>query len=294
MFCSEKRARGLVILRKQLLILALLAAIALAPVIKPVAAVPHIVTTPKWLTPTFSGTDSYHDTTVIAYEAGTTAKLLIRVYNDYATSSEIQIRVFMDWMTANVTSEEVTVAGGKYHTFEISIPIASVSEASNVYLHSYTIYFEYTTNTDPPVIIESVYSTGSNFAVYSADQADIVEITRQLDAMGFYSGIYVTAAARELLLKAGTEESLGAQTYDRGEFASSLTHYTNALNYTQTGISTDITKMTVIEDTVIGVLDSMKGSMSMMGYGSLLFGIGFLFIGIGVIIYSIRRPRPSA
>jgi hypothetical protein len=294
MFCSEKRSlRGLVILRKQLLILALLAAIALAPVIKPVAAVPHIVST-KWLTPVFSGTDAYHDTSVIAYEAGTTAKLLIRVYNDYTTSSEIQIRVFMDWMTANVTSEEVTVAGGKYYNFEISIPIAAVTEASNVYLHGYIIYFEYTTNTDPPVILESIYSTGNNFVVYSADQADIVDVTRQLDAMGFYSSMYVTAAARDLLIKAGTEESLGNQMYDRGEFASSLEHYQNALNYTQTGISMDITKMTLIEDTVIGVLDSMKGSMSMMGYGSLLFGIGFLFIGIGVIIYSIRKPRSSA
>jgi hypothetical protein len=280
-------------LRKQLLILGLLAAIALAPVIKPVVAVPHTVST-KWLTPAFSGVDDYHDTSVVAYETGTTAKLQIRVYNDYATSSEIQIRVFMDWMTTNVTSEEVTVAGGKYYVFELSIPIASLSEASNVYLHSYTIYFEYTTNTDPAVIIENVAASGSNFAVYSAEQADIVDIRRQLDAMGFYSSIYVTAGARELLLKAGTEESLGAQTYDRGEFASSLTHYQNAWNYTETGITMDITKMTLIEDTVIGVMDSMKNSMAMMGYGSLLFGIGFLFIGIGVIIYSLRKPRSSA
>jgi len=281
-------------LRKQLLILALLAAIALAPVIKPVAAAPHVETAPRWLTPTFSGTDSYYDTAVVAYEADTIAKLLIRVHNDYATSSEIQIRVFMDWMTANVTSEEVTVAGGKYYNFEMSIPIAAVTEASNVYLHSYIIYFEYTTNTDPPMIIESIYSTGNNFAVYSEDQADIVDITRELDAMGFYSSMYVTAAARDLLMKAGTEESLGNQMYDRGKFDSSLEHYQNALNYTKTGISMDITKMTLIEDTVLGVMDSMKGSMSMMGYGSLLFGIGFLFIGIGVIIYSIRKPRSSA
>jgi hypothetical protein len=200
----------------------------------------------------------------------------------------------MDWMTANVTSEEVTVEGDKYYTFELSIPIGAVTEASNVYLHSYVIYFEYTTDTDPPVIMESVYGTGSNFAVFSADQADIVDLTRQLDAMGVYSGIYVTAAARELLLEAGTEESLGAQMYDRGDFASSLTHYTNALNHTQTGISIDITKITLIEDTIVGVMDSLKGSVSMMGYGSVLFGIGFLFIGIGVIIYAVRRPRPQA
>jgi hypothetical protein len=280
-------------LRKQLLILALLAAIALAPVIRPVAAVPHVQSI-QWLSPVFSGFDDYYDTNVLAYEAGSTAKLLVRVHNDFATSSEIQIRVFMDWMTENVTSEEVDVDGNDFHVFEMSILIAATSVASNVYLHSYTIYFEYTTDTDPPVIIEGVYTTASNFAVYSGEQADIVDLTRELDAIGFYSSMYVTAEARKLLLDARTESSLGDVMYDKGEFVSSLSHYTNALNYTKTGIQADIAKATLFEDSIYGVIESMKNSMSMMGYGSLLFGIGFLFIGIGVIIYSIRKPRSSA
>jgi len=281
------------ILKKQLLILALLVAIALTPAIRPAAAAPHVQSA-NWLAPVFTGTDPYYDTTVIAYEAGSTANILVRVHNDYATSSDIKIKVLMDWMTSNVTTDEVTVEGGDYYTFTVAVPIASTSDASNLYLHSYTIYIVYTTNTDPPSIIDAVYTTGDNFAVYSADQADIKGITRQLDAIGFYSGMYVTAGARDLLLKAGYEKSLGAQTYENGEFATSLTHYKNALNYTQTGISNDITKMTLIEDTVVGLLDSMKGSTAMMGYGSVLFGIGFLFIGIGVIIYSIRKPRAPA
>lgn len=281
-------------MKKQLLILALLVAIALTPMIKPAAAAPHVQSV-QWLAPLFSGYDSYFDTTVLAYEAGSTANMLVRVHNDYATaSSDMKIKVFMDWMTSNVTTDEVTVEGGGYYTFTVAVPIAATSDASNLYLHSYVVYYVYTTSADPPSIIDAVYSTGDNFAVYSADQADIKDTTRQLDAMGGYGYIYVTATARDLLIKAGTEKSLGAQTYENGEFATSLTHYKNALNYTQTGISTDITKMTLIEDTVIGVLDSMKGSMSMMGYGSLLFGIGFLFIGIGVIIYSLRKPRSPA
>lgn len=285
--------RGLIVLKKQLLILALLAAIALAPVIKPVAAAPHLQST-RWLAPLFSGTDPYYDASVVAYEAGSTAKLLIRVHNDYAVSSEIKVRVLMDWMTANVTSEEVTVDGGEYYTFELSVSVPATSEASNLYLHSYVIYYEYTTNTDPPVIIDVQDGGGDNFAVYSSDQADITDVKRQLDAIDGYSSIYVTASARDLLIKARTEESLGETMYDKGDFASSLTNYNNALNYTLTGISTDIAKMTLIEDSVLGVMDSMKNSMSMMGYGSLLFGIGFLFIGIGAIIYAIRRPRAPA
>jgi hypothetical protein len=248
----------------------------------------------QWLAPLFSGFDSYYGTTVLAYEAGATANVLVRVHNDYATSSDIKIKILMDWMTSNVTTDDVTVEGGDFYTFTVAVGIASTTDASNLYLHSYTIYYVYTTNTDPPSIIDLVYTTGDNFAVYSPDQADVTDITRQLNAMGSYSGIYVTAAARELLLNAGTERSLGAQAYENGEFATSLTHYQNALNDTQTGISTDIAKMTLYEDTIAGLLDSMKGSMSMMGYGSLLFGIGFLFIGIGVIIYSIRKPRASA
>jgi len=280
-------------LKKQLLILALLAAIALAPAIRPVAAVPHLQTT-RWLAPLFSGTDSYYDTSVVAYEAGSTAKMLIRVHNDYAVASEIKVSVLMDWMTANMTSEEITVEGGQYYTFELSIPVPATTEASNLYLHSYVIFYEYTTNTDPPVIIDVQDGGGDNFAVYSADQADIADFKRQLDAIDGYSGIYVTASARQLLINARTEESLGEQMYDKGDFASSKTNYNNALNYTLTGISTDIAKMTLIEDSVLGVMDSLKGSMSMMGYGSLLFGIGFLFIGIGVIIYAIRKPRSPA
>lgn len=280
-------------MKKQLLILALLAAIALTPAIRPALAAPHVQSV-QWLAPVFTGTDSYYDTNVIAYEAETTANMLVRVHNDYTTSSDIEIRVLMDWMTTNVTTDEVTVEGGKFYTFTVAVPIASTTVASNLYLHSYIIYYVYTTNTDPPAIIDAVYTTGDNFAVYSGDQAKITDIKHQLNAMGHYSSIYVTAAARDLLIKAGTEESLGAQTYENGKFADSLSHYQNALNYTQTGISSDITKMTMIEDSVAGLLDSMKGSMSMMGYGSLLFGIGFLFIGIGVIIYSIRKPRAPA
>ena len=139
-------------MRKQLLILALLAAIALTPVIKSASAAPHVQST-KWLMPVFSGTDPYHDVPVVAYEAGSTAKLQVRVHNDYTVSSEIKIRVLIDWMTANVSSEEVTVEGGKYYTFELSIPVPTTSVASNTYLHSYLIYYEYTTNTTPAVII---------------------------------------------------------------------------------------------------------------------------------------------
>jgi hypothetical protein len=285
----------LVILKKQLLILALLAAIALAPAITPVAAAPHAVSA-QWLSPVFSGTDAYFDTTVIAYKAESTAKMLIRVYNDYATaSSDMKVKVWMDWAASNVTSEEVTVEAGQYHTFEMSISIPATSVASNLYLHGYVIYYVYTTNSDPPSIIDVVYTSGNNFAVYSAYQTEIVDIKRELDAMGGYGGyLYLTANARELLINANVEKSIGAQMYDKGEFESSLTNYQNALNYTKTGISTDIEKMTLIEDTLLGVMDSMKGSMSMIGYGSLLFGIGFLFIGIGVIIYSIRKPRSPA
>ncbi len=280
-------------MKKQLLILALLAAIALAPAIRSAAALPHVQSV-QWLAPLYRGYDSYYGTNVLAYEAGSTAKMLIRVHNDYATSSDMKVKVFLDWMTSNVTSGEVTVEGGDYHTFTVEVPIASTSEASNLYLHSYTVYWVYTTNTDPPSIIDGVSTTGDNFAVYSGDQADITDITRELDAMGGYYSLYVTAQARDLLMKAGTEENLGAHEYENGEFDDSLLHYQAALNYTETGISSDITKMTLIEDTVVGLLDSMKGSTSMMGYGALLFGIGFLFIGIGVIIYSIRKPRASA
>lgn len=265
-------------------------AVALTSAIKPAAAVPHVQST-QWLSPVFSGYDPYFDTSVVAYKESSTAKMLVRVHNDYATaSSRMRIMVLMDWMTANVTSGEVVVEARDYYTFELSILIPTTSEASNVYLHSYVIYYEYTTSGDPPAIIDGVYDTSDNFAVYSASQADIVDIKRELNAIGYYSGIYVTAKARELLISAGTEESLGSQMYDNGNFASSLTHYQNALNYTQTGISLDIEKVTLIEDTVLSLMDNMK----MIGYGALLFGIGFLFIGIGVIIYAIRKPRMPA
>ena len=273
-------------LKKKLLILTLLATFALVPVIRPASAG---VEWWRWVSPVYEGHDDYLDANVVAYSGGSTAKILINIYNHLGVDAEWQVMVHMSWATSNVSSDEVDIAAGKYHAFELSIPIPATTTASNLYPHSYKIFYEYNYGS---TINDVLAYSASNFAVYDADQAQIVDLRRELNAYPFYSPLM--SKPKELFVKAGLEESIASLMYQKGDFASSKTHYQNALNYTSPAVSVDVEKTGSFEDSLLGVMDSLKNQMSLLGYGALMFGIGFMLIGIGVIIYAIRKPRAPA
>lgn len=275
--------------RKALWICLMMAALALLPATKPVQAAPYVDQW-YWVTPVYVGPDDYFGgTSVVAFKAGTTATLVVKVYSDLSSKAPFKVRVHMDWATTNQTSDEVEIQPNQWHTFQISISVPAT--ASNLVLHSYKILVEYVEGATVkwlPTI------SGSNFAVYSADQVDAQQLKQEYsDWRNSYTGGWwlfgMTANARELWAKGAVEKSLGDESYESGSFSDAKTHYGNALNYTVNAVSSDVEKTRMFEDALTGLLDAGKGFLSMQGYAYLIASIGFLFIGIGAMIYLIRR-----
>ena len=276
-------------MRKKLLILTLLVAFAFASIARPASA---SVEWARWISPLYRGSDNYLGTTVIAYSAGSTAKLLVNIHNGYGDDiTRARVTVHMSWAADNETwSDDADINDGEYHIYELSIRIPAIATASNLYTHSYTIYFKHVEGVT--IKSEKLFDSGSNIAVYDADQTEIVDVRRELDAYPSHYTYYITTAkAKELMVKAGLEESLGVQTYEKGDFAGSKTHYQNALNYTSTAISADVERSLVFEDSQLGYTDALKNNIPIAAYGALMFGFGFVLIGIGVIIYAFRKPK---
>jgi len=281
--------------RKTLLICSILVALALIPAIQPVQA--PTIEQWNWVTPVYEGTDDYHGLDVIAYKVGTTATLIVKVFNDRA-KAPFKVRVHMSWATENKTSDEKEIQSGQWYTFQIGIPIPNVTIASNLVLHSYRIYVEYVEGITVrwlPVV------SGSNFAVYSAEQADAQLLKQEYtvwrnsystSAGGITALLGMTSEAKELWTKAAVESYLGGESYKGGSFSDAKTHYGNALNYTKDAITSDIEKTASLEDALIGLVDAGKSLLSMQGYAYLIASIGFLLIGVGALIYLIRRSRP--
>ena len=250
----------------------------------------------KWLGYCFRGYDyDYYNDDIVAYEEGSTATLMVQMYSDLADKAPFRVKLLMDWMSSNVTSDEVEIEGGTYHRFEITFEVPDVDEASNLYLHDYKIYYQYTVGTTVSTYKYTLPSGYYMFAVYSSDQVDMIDLKSELDTypdlttITTFPPIVWTAEGRELGFRAKVEENLGDRTYLQGDFASAKTHYVSALNLTKTAVSTDMEKTGGVEDSVIGILDSLKNQVAFQGYAWLLFGLGFILMSIGAIIYLVRK-----
>lgn len=286
--------------RKALWICSIMVTLALLPAINPVQATPS-VSQLKWVDTVYSGLDDYHSAYVIAYKAGTNARLIVQVYNDFP-KTDFTVYVHMDWATTNVTSS-AEVPQNQWYTFDISI---SIPETVNInLLHSYRILVRYIDRTTTPGTERWLgpytppYLGLYYFAVYSAEQVDSQQLLREYTSwrnaytsggvtyMG--TGFVNTSRFRELWAKGAIEKSLGDESYRTGGFSDAKTHYGNALNYTVNAITSDVEKTATLEDAVIGLLDANRSLLSMQGYAFIIASIGFLFIGIGAMIYLIRR-----
>jgi len=281
--------------RKAILICSIMLALAFIPAIKPAHALPS-VTSWGWVSPIYSGTDTYHGTTVIAYKIGTDATLVVQVYNDLP-KAPFKVYVHMDWATENKTSEEKEIDQNQYYTFQMSIPIPDT--ANPLVLHSYRIYVKYEDRTTSPATVKyiSPTMTGSNFAVYSADQADAQQLEAEYNQWrNSYSTnpwLGMTSKAKELWANAAVEDFLGDESYRAGRFSEAKTHYGNALNYTKNAITSDIEVTASFEDALVGLLDAGQTYLSYQGWAFFVASIGFLLMGIGVIVYLVRRSRPQ-
>jgi hypothetical protein len=249
--------------------------------------------------------DSFYHEYIMGYEEGTTATLIVNLYNNYWPGHQTNmsaVKVSFDW-GQNYTSTEASMTTpfamdyGDSHVFTITFTVPATTSASNLVTHDYTIYAEHVNSTTGPKrIVDYWDDDGSGFAVLSADQADAYLALKELNAYPGMTLPFFTAKARELLAESSIAESMGNTEYGAGSFANAKTNYQNALTLMQNAYSNETTKWGSIEDTLQGLLAGAQGMLVNQGYAWLLFGIALLLMGIGVIVYLVRKsgtPKTS-
>jgi hypothetical protein len=270
------------------------------------STVPHVkaLVSIQWIDPVYRGNEDlfFYRNYIYAYLLGTTAEALISVTNDRGVKAYVTVKVHVDWETKNITLSDVDfeMNPGASHVFSLELPIPTTVETR--VLHTYTIYVLYRDSAGNllPGWKGSDKLSRTDLAVYSQDQADSRNFKQQIDTwQRAYStisqaAIWYSTKFKEYWAKAIVEESLGDESYSKGDFAEARIHYNKALNYTMLAVEGDVGTSTQIETVLLSIGGSVKDLLLFQGWAYLLGGIGFLLMSIGVIVYLIRKSGHKA
>jgi len=287
-------------MNKKLLVLISTLALTLmvVPIVSPVKAAGLKSVT--WIDPNYKGYDDYYRQYVNAYLMGTEAKVLVTVYNTLYPSQKayVTVRIHMDWATENKTSTEtdVLILPGRSHTFEVNIEVPTT--VNNLVIHSYTIYVSYYKSPGGE-LKEIEHRHYTDFAVYSQDQSDAQDYKAQVEMwnMNYTLTEYLnitSAKAKEYWIKSIVEKRLGDKSYVYGNFEEAKNHYELALNYTLESFKYDIETGQSFGDNFLGILNARRSLLGLQGWSWLIAAIGFFFMGIGVVVYLVRKSKPTA
>lgn len=195
----------------------------------------------NWLPPYISKVDNSY----VVYEHGTTASLLVPVYNHLASPMNVSKVIIAFDINKNKTLDlsaspkQIKIGGTDY--FTVSFIADATEMISSSMQHTYTVYLEYVNATGGLVGTLSkawnAFSLYWKFVVYSTDQADLLELTTKYTsyARGFPLSWFTRADALLLAAQAQTEASLASTDYiTYMNYASAKARYTTAIDlYTQ-------------------------------------------------------------
>lgn len=288
-----------------------------------------------WLEPTFEGTDGFYGTSVTAYAEGATAKLGVHVDRDMAGDSQVNITaisVVFDWggnYTLVPTSQFMLNDTVTELAFTLIFTVPSTTVASNLFLHTYTVYVKYVTT-----LGIGTFTSGPTdaFAVYSTIQAEAQALNQQVDAYPT-TWSFASTEADVLWEKGRNAAGSGDTYYSNGDFENAKANYQSALdlfsqafdaekayqtavstaqstaisNYYNALANTAATEANASQTTANAALIEANAAMKEAetaaktaeaaltnAYGWLSFGIGWILIGIGAIVYGLRKPKPPA
>jgi hypothetical protein len=264
-----------------------------------------------WLGTTFTGVDTYYDQsmTIYAYKEGATAVVAVTVRNTNGTSRFNVTSVYakFDWGNTYTSSQVSTtnqapLQSGAMQVFFINFAVPNVTQASNLYRHSYTIYAGYTVkNATGTNWLTGTYQTSYNdFIVYSTDQAGAMDLARIIDNSSPPSGGWTSAKAKILWNEAENETGSGQAYYAEGDFTRAQQRFSAALSDINSAWSAEQDYTTALEDLQIGQIQAEINGMNawasfLNGFSTLwvLIGIGWVLLGIGYIIKWLRTKRPE-
>ena len=271
----------------------------------------------SWIAPFYRGYDPFYGDYITAYKTGSTAQLLVSVYNDqsgYPNITVTAVKVWFDW-NVNYTSAETPYVMPlyEYHNFMINFTVPSIDVASNMIPHSYKIYVEFSYDTYKGYW---TYYPWERFAVYSADQAEAQELYQELEAFRYMYPVFISSEARMSWFKAQIETRAGETNYRHGDFVGAKTHYQTAKNLYIEAIDSEAERGVTLEDSLANLMNStshtyktltdlkdpLTALMNSMVETSrtqaqalmiLSVGIfvGMILIGIGVIIYALAKRK---
>ena len=218
-----------------------------------------------------------------AYKAGTTATLVLAITNPSGTNylTVTGASVAMDWGgTYNATGLNVRINPGQQGTVTLAFIVPT--SVTNLVTHGFTGNVNYTR---PGVMGTQQFPfDGTNFAVYSSDQAAAMSLMQQLGLPSTSGspicsfGIFKTAEGTSLCFQAAQQASQGTALYSNGNFTGAKTTLQNAVSLWNQALSTENSKG-----------GSLELSTTLGGYGGLLLGIGAIVGGVAAIIYAFRR-----
>ncbi len=251
------------------LLLAPVSMMALAPA-DAEAAISHAL----WLNTAYRGTDPLLGS-VQAYEAGSTATLQVLVLNNAGSAVTLKgAKVKFDWAggeyAAAAGSYPSALAEGETGTISISFTVPGENATSHLVPHGYTVSVEYQWLGG---LVLSWSLSGSDFAVYSADQNAAMDARQKMAAIG--TPALNTTGSRELAAKSALERQMGEQAYAAGRLPEARERYEQAYDYLDRAIKGDKDPNTLKE---------------VEPAGRLLLGIGMVLLAFGVILYAWRRP----
>jgi hypothetical protein len=278
------------------------------------------ITNRAWLGTTYTGIDNYYgDGTVYAYREGSTAVLAVTVQNPNASApgrlgiNITSVYVTFDWGATYTSSQMSTTSPivlqpQESRVFTLNFTVPSVTTATNLYRHSYTIYAQYwVKNASGTNWLQGKWTlfpkdpTTSNpdFVVYSNDQADAMNL-RTIVAE-FPSISYQSAQAKILYNQALNETYTANMYYAAGNFGAAKTSYNNALSDLNLALSDEQSYQTMLQNLQTSLTQAQINSLNAMtsffnGLSTMwvLFGIGWVLLSIGYIVKWLRkRPEPQ-
>jgi hypothetical protein len=193
----------------------------------------------------FHSYDVYWSTSNLrAFEEGTTAQLAVRVYNNWAYNLNVSaVIVYMDW-NQNYSSTQASETTPSvmppytYRTFLITFTVPSVTVASNLYTHSYTVYVDYVNATGDTNNFD-YWRFSSGFYVYSNDQKECMRLYDESQAMfgtyGTYPG-FNTDNASAMWREGYMQYQLAYNAHQHGAFTDAMNYYTDALGKMNTAL----------------------------------------------------------
>jgi hypothetical protein len=265
----------------------------------------------SWLPPyTYRGSEYwFYDSSIVGYEHGATVTLRVPVKGDYSPYMNVTaVSLVFDTgfnVTLNYTANPVKIDYDETHLFDVSFT-ANVTELSNLWAHTYTIYVKYDFPfTDTWTEEWDRWWPYYRFVVFSTEQSEAMELKDEYDTIEAYWEYFESVEGRLLAHEAEVEGEIGYDDLYRWDFANAKTHYQNGIDLWEDAFAAEEDWLTTYQEAMLNATKneadaalteadaaarSADASMNQF-YVWILVGLGMILTGIGVITYAFKKPK---